>query len=123
MTDILASNTNPQQNEIWGKFALQGPGGRRPATLKTGTSQDANDLVAFGYVAPPTEADKQAGEYSLVVGAWAGNSDGSPALTADNPVLSTDVAAPMWHGFLQEVTAKLADPGLPAASRHRRGRR
>ena len=105
MTDILASNTNPQQNEIWGQFALQGPGGRRPATLKTGTSQDANDLVAFGYVAPPTDADKQAGEYSLVVGAWAGNSDGSPALTPDNPVLSTDVAAPMWHGFLQEVTA------------------
>ncbi len=55
MTDILASNTNPQQNEIWGNFALQGPGGRRPATLKTGTSQDANDLVAFGYVAPPDQ--------------------------------------------------------------------
>ena len=105
MTDVLASNTNPQQNEIWGNFALEGPNGRRPATLKTGTSQDANDLVAFGYIAPPSDEEKQAGEYSLVVGTWAGNSDGSPALTPDNPVLSTDVAAPMWHGFLQEVTA------------------
>ena len=26
-------------------------------------------------------------------------------LTPQNPVLSTDVAAPMWHGFMQEVTA------------------
>ncbi len=104
MTDVLASNTDPRQNEIWGDFALQGTGGRRPATLKTGTSQDANDLVAFGYVAPPDPVGRTAGEYALVVGAWAGNSDGSPALTPENPVLSTDVAAPMWHGFLQEVT-------------------
>ena len=55
MTDILASNTNPNQNPIWGAFQLQAAdGSRRPATIKTGTSQDANDLVAFGYVAPPT---------------------------------------------------------------------
>jgi penicillin-binding protein 1A len=104
MTDILKSNTDPRQNEIWGQFNLQGPGGRRPAALKTGTSQDANDLVAFGYIAPPEVANRAAGQYALVVGAWAGNSDGSPALTPENPVLSTDVAAPMWHGFLQEAT-------------------
>ncbi|MEX2548150.1 MAG: transglycosylase domain-containing protein [Chloroflexota bacterium] len=105
MTNILASNTDPDLNRVWGDFAIQGPGGRRPATIKTGTSQDANDLVAFGYVAPPAEADRQAGQYALVVGAWNGNSDGSPVLTPENPVLSTDAAAPMWHGFLQEVTA------------------
>jgi membrane peptidoglycan carboxypeptidase len=105
MTDILASNTNPEQNEIWGTFNLQGPGGRRPATLKTGTSQDANDLVAFGYIAPPEQAQRDAGQYALVVGTWGGNSDGSPVLTPENPVLSTDVAAPLWQGFLQEVTA------------------
>jgi penicillin-binding protein 1A len=104
MTDILASNTDPQQNRVWGDFAIQGPGGRRPATIKTGTSQDANDLVAFGYIAPPDQAARDAGEYALVVGAWNGNSDGSPVLTPENPVLSTDAAAPMWHGFLQEVT-------------------
>jgi len=105
MTDMLASNTDPQQNEIWGNFALQGPGGRRPATIKTGTSQDANDLVAFGYIAPPDRAERDAGQYALVVGTWGGNSDGSPVLTPQNPVLSTDMAAPLWHGFLQEVTS------------------
>ncbi|HUR16572.1 MAG TPA: transglycosylase domain-containing protein [Candidatus Limnocylindrales bacterium] len=106
MTDILQSNTDPNQNPIWGEFALRGPNGdRRPATIKTGTSQDANDLVAFGYVPSTDDAGRQAGEYSLVVGAWVGNSDGSPVLTEENPVLSTDVAAPMWHGFLQEVTS------------------
>ncbi len=106
MTNILASNTDPQQNRVWGDFAIQGPNGRRPATIKTGTSQDANDLVAFGYIAPPDQAAREAGEYALVVGAWNGNSDGSPVLTPENPVLSTDAAAPMWHGFLQEVTAQ-----------------
>ena len=60
--------------------------------------------MAFGYLAPPDEAGRAAGEYALVVGAWNGNSDGSPVLTPENPVLSTDAAAPMWHGFLQEVT-------------------
>jgi peptidoglycan glycosyltransferase len=105
MTDILASNTNPNQNPIWGEFELTGPdGSRRPATIKTGTNQDANDLVAFGYIAPPDEAGRAAGQYALVVGAWNGNSDGSAVLTPDNPVLSTDVAAPMWQGFLQDVT-------------------
>ena len=116
MTDILASNTNPRQNPIWGDFAVETPDGtRRPATLKTGTNNDANDLVAFGYLAPPDEAGRAAGEYALVVGAWNGNSDGSPVLTEENPVLSTDVAAPMWRGFLRDVTASwpVRDFGRP----------
>jgi membrane peptidoglycan carboxypeptidase len=106
MTDILESNTRPGQNPIWGAFELTGPNGQhRPATLKTGTNNDANDLVAFGYTAPPSAEARDAGEYALVVGAWSGNSDGSPVLTPENPVLSTDVAAPMWRGFMREVTA------------------
>jgi membrane peptidoglycan carboxypeptidase len=106
MTDILQSNTRPGQNPIWGAFELTGPNGQhRPATLKTGTNNDANDLVAFGYTAPPGDEARAAGEYALVVGAWSGNSDGSPVLTPENPVLSTDVAAPMWRGFMREVTA------------------
>ena len=118
MTNILASNTDPRQNPIWGDFAIQAAdGSRRPATIKTGTSQDANDLVAFGYLAPPDEAGRAAGEYALVVGAWNGNSDGSPVLTPENPVLSTDAAAPMWHGFLQEVDRRA---GRCATSRGRR---
>ncbi len=105
MTNILASNTDPHQNPIWGAFALRGPDGRRPATIKTGTNDDAIDLDAFGYIAPPDDAGRAAGEYALVVGAWNGNSDGSSVLRPDNPVFSTDIAAPTWHGFLQEVTA------------------
>jgi membrane peptidoglycan carboxypeptidase len=116
MTDILASNTRPNQNPIWGAFELSGPNGQhRPATLKTGTNNDANDLVAFGYTAPPGDEARAAGEYALVVGAWSGNSDGSPVLTPQNPVLSTDVAAPMWRGFMREVTANwpIADFARP----------
>jgi membrane peptidoglycan carboxypeptidase len=106
MTSILASNTDPKQNPIWGDFAVHATDGtRRPATLKTGTNNDANDLVAFGYLPPPDQAGRDAGEYALVVGAWNGNSDGSPVLTAANPVLSTDVAAPVWHGFMEEASA------------------
>jgi membrane peptidoglycan carboxypeptidase len=105
MTNILASNTDPKQNPIWGDFAIQSADGtRRPATLKTGTTQDANDLVAFGYLPPPDDAGRAAGEYALDVGVWYGNSDGSPVLTPQNPVLSTDVAAPTWQGFTQEVS-------------------
>jgi membrane peptidoglycan carboxypeptidase len=106
MTDILASNTKPGQNPIWGQFELEAAdGSHRPATLKTGTNNDANDLVAFGYVAPPDQAGRDASQYALVVGAWIGNSDGSPVLTPENPVFSTDVAAPIWRGFMREVTA------------------
>jgi membrane peptidoglycan carboxypeptidase len=105
MTNILASNTDPHQNPIWGAFALRGPDGRRPATIKTGTNDDAIDLDAFGYIAPPDDAGRAAGEYALVVGAWNGNSDDSSVLRPNNPVFSTDIAAPTWHGFMQEVTA------------------
>ncbi len=104
MTNILASNTDPQQNPVWGAFALRGPGGRRPATIKTGTNDNAVDLDAFGYIAPPDDAGRAAGDYALVVGVWNGNSDGSSVLRPDNPVFSTDIAAPTWHGFMQEVT-------------------
>ena len=55
VTDILAGNTNKNINPFWGKFAITGPDGRRPATLKTGTNNDAKDLNAYGYIAPPTE--------------------------------------------------------------------
>ncbi|HET7520150.1 MAG TPA: transglycosylase domain-containing protein, partial [Candidatus Limnocylindria bacterium] len=45
VTDILADNTDPAQNSIWGqRFQLQTSEGRRPATLKTGTTNDFRDL-------------------------------------------------------------------------------
>ena len=77
VTDILAGNTNPNVNPFWGKFAIHGTDARRPATLKTGTNNDAKDLNAYGYIAPPTDAGRAEGAYALTVGVWNGNSDNS----------------------------------------------
>jgi membrane peptidoglycan carboxypeptidase len=106
VTDILAGNTNPSVNPFWGKFAIDGPGGRRPATLKTGTNNDAKDLNAYGYVAPPTAAGRDAGAYALAVGVWNGNSDNSLVSTARAPLFSIDVSTFVWQGFLNEASAK-----------------
>jgi membrane peptidoglycan carboxypeptidase len=104
-TSILAGNTNRNVNPFWGKFALQGPDGeRRPATLKTGTNNDAKDLNAYGYIAPPTREQREDGEYALVVGAWNGNSDNTEVSTPNNPLFSVDVPTFVWQGFLQETT-------------------
>jgi membrane peptidoglycan carboxypeptidase len=106
VTDILAGNTNPKVNPFWGKFSVTGPGGRRPATLKTGTNNDAKDLNAYGYIAPPTDAGRTAGAYALAVGVWNGNSDNSLVSTARSPLFSIDVSTFVWQGFLQEASAK-----------------
>jgi peptidoglycan glycosyltransferase len=105
VTDILKGNTNPSVNPFWGKFALTGPAReRRPATLKTGTNNDAKDLNAYGFIAPPTEAGRAKGEYALAVGAWNGNSDNTVVSTPAKPVFSIDVTTYVWQGFLQEAT-------------------
>jgi membrane peptidoglycan carboxypeptidase len=105
MTDILAGNTDPNQNPFWGKFELTAAGGRhRPATLKTGTNNDAKDLNAYGYIGQPSSADRKNGEYALAVGVWAGNSDNSLVSTPNAPLLSLDVTTYVWQGFLQEAT-------------------
>ena len=105
VTDILAGNTDPAVNPIWAASRITTPSGqRRPAALKTGTTNDAKDLNAYGYIAPPSARGRQRGEYALSVGVWAGNSDSSPVTTVANPVFSLDVAAPIWDAFLSEVT-------------------
>ena len=106
VTDILAGNTNRNINPFWGKFAITGPDGRRPATLKTGTNNDAKDLNAYGYIAPPTEEGRTDGAYALAVGVWNGNSDNSLVSTARAPLFSIDVSTYVWQGFLNEATAK-----------------
>jgi membrane peptidoglycan carboxypeptidase len=109
VTDILAGNTNPRVNPFWGKFEITGPGKKhRPATLKTGTNNDAKDLNAYGFIAPPKDAERAAGQYALAVGAWAGNSDNTPVSTPSKPVFSIDVTTFMWQGFMQDATAKWA---------------
>jgi membrane peptidoglycan carboxypeptidase len=99
VTDILADNTNPAQNSIWGeRFQLQTPTGRRPATLKTGTTNDFRDLQAFGYLAPDTDPENTEG--ALITGVWVGNSDFSriaDVFAADGPTF-------IWHDYMAEVT-------------------
>jgi membrane peptidoglycan carboxypeptidase len=104
VTDILAGNTNPKINPFWGKFqVLDDKKKRRPATLKTGTNNDAKDLNAYGFIAPPTEKGRAAGEYALAVGAWNGNSDNS-VVSPNSPVFSIDVTTYVWHGFMEEAS-------------------
>ena len=105
VSDILAGNTDPDQNPFWGVFKLiDANEKRRPAAFKTGTNNDARDFAAAGFVAAPDAAGRAAGQYALVTAVWAGNSDGSVVSTPDNPVFSTDVTAPLWHGFMDEAT-------------------
>ena len=104
VTDILAGNTNPKINPFWGKFAVEdSKGKRRPATLKTGTNNDAKDLNAYGFIAPPTAEGRAAGEHALAVGAWNGNSDNS-VVSPNRPVFSIDVTTFVWQGFMTEAS-------------------
>ncbi|HEX5012836.1 MAG TPA: transglycosylase domain-containing protein [Candidatus Limnocylindrales bacterium] len=114
ITDILAGNTNRNVNPFWGEFELTDEAGdHRPATLKTGTNNDAKDLNAYGFIAAPTQEGRDAGEYALAVGAWNGNSDNSFVSTADAPLFSIEVTTFVWQGFLDEVTKSWAINDFP----------
>jgi penicillin-binding protein 1A len=97
MTDILKGNTDPAQNNWWSQYRIVESAGRRPVTLKTGTSDQTEDLFALGYVAPPDDVNAPA----IVAGVWAGNSDRTPGRS----VMSLELAAPIWHAFMSESTA------------------
>jgi membrane peptidoglycan carboxypeptidase len=102
VTDILADNTDPATNPLWGpRFQLQTDDGtRRPATLKTGTTNDFKDLQAVGYLAGnPDDPDDDAG--AIVTGVWVGNSD----FSAIQDVFAADGPTFIWHDFMAEVTA------------------
>ena len=105
-------------NPFWGKFALKGPGGdRRPATLKTGTNNDAKDLNAYGFIAPPTREQRKDGEYALVVGAWNGNSDNSEVSTPNQPAVLDRRRDLRLAGLPPGDDQGLADPQLPRGRR------
>ena len=111
VTDILAGNTDKRQNPIWAeKLAIfNGKGGtRRPAAVKTGTSNDARDLATYGYLAPP--ADDRPG---LAVGVWMGNSDHSYPRSR-KPAISLTAAAPLWHAFVRDYTKAWPVTGFKA---------
>ena len=106
VTDILRENTIRRVNPFWGRFQIRdAEGDYRPATLKTGTNNDAKDLNAYGYIAPPTEEGRADGAYALAVGVWNGNSDNTPVSTPQRPVFSIDVSTYVWQGFLREASA------------------
>ena len=97
MTNVLNGNTDPSQNPWWGQYEIVDGRSRRPATLKTGTSDQTQDLFAMGYEAPPADPNAPA----IVAGVWGGNSDNS----SGNAVLSLEMAAPLWHAFMSDATA------------------
>ncbi len=101
VTDILADNTDPDKNSIWGsRFQLRTDAGRRPATLKTGTTNDFRDLQAFGYLA--ADADPKQAQGAIVTGVWVGNSD----FTAIRDVFAADGPTFIWHDYMAEVAAR-----------------
>jgi membrane peptidoglycan carboxypeptidase len=104
VSDILSSNTDPAQNPFWGKRAIYDGKTRRPAALKTGTTDATIDLTAVGFLAPPEDPDAPA----LVVGAWMGNSDNSEP---PKGVVALESAASLWQSFLTQ-----ASRGTPIAT-------
>jgi len=102
ITDILAGNTIPSINPIWGEWQiLQAGRTRRPAAYKTGTTDNNKDVDAYGYLPPPTDPRAPA----LAVGVWMGNSDSTPSNT-----ISIWSSAPLWSRILTEISQ-----GLPIA--------
>jgi membrane peptidoglycan carboxypeptidase len=101
VTDILADNTDPSANPLWGpRFQLRTDDGRRPATLKTGTTNDFKDLQAYGYLAGnPDDPDDPTG--AIVTGVWVGNSD----FSAIDDVFAADGPTFIWHDYMAEVAA------------------
>lgn len=82
ITDILTDNA--ARTPVFGPTsALFFPD--RTVAVKTGTTQDYRDAWVVGYTP------------SLVAGVWVGNNDNS---TIDRERLSSMVAAPIWHEFL-----------------------
>jgi membrane peptidoglycan carboxypeptidase len=105
VTDILADNTDPAANPLWGpRFQLLTDAGRRPATLKTGTTTDFKDLQAFGFLA--ADADPANDEGALMTGVWVGNSD----FSSIDSVFAADGPTFIWHDYMAEVTTLNALP-------------
>jgi peptidoglycan glycosyltransferase len=103
VSDILKGNTDPAENPQFGPlFAIDnGPEGeRRPAAIKTGTTNDLRDLSAYGFVAPP--ADPSAPQ--LMVGVWMGNSDHSPPASSDQVVFASSGPGQVWRSFVRDYT-------------------
>jgi peptidoglycan glycosyltransferase len=99
ITDIIAGNTDASQNPVWAQRKLIAANGkRRPATFKTGTTDNSKDLAAFGYLAPP----KSSNAPLLVTGVWTGNSDATPTTAS-----SLSAAGGVWQSYFSEISASM----------------
>jgi membrane peptidoglycan carboxypeptidase len=106
ITDILAGNTIKSVNPFWAKWAVtNGIGSKelRPAAYKTGTTQDNRDVLAYGYLAPPSDTSLPA----IATGIWMGNSDNSPM-----GKLSLETSAPLWSAIMSEVSKGMPIEGF-----------
>jgi membrane peptidoglycan carboxypeptidase len=105
VSNILAGNTDPKQNPIWSEVLELRNGPKRqhrPVAVKTGTANDAKDLATYGYLAPPKDPKAP----GIVVGIWMGNSDHSTP-RSKKPATSLTAAAPLWHAYVRDLTAKM----------------
>jgi peptidoglycan glycosyltransferase len=115
-TDILNGNTDPKQNPIWSDVLelKNGPkSSRRPAAVKTGTTNDTRDLATYGFLGQNEDGTAP----SIAVGVWMGNSDHSqPKAPANEAVISLQGPAPLWHSFVRDYSAKKAVGTFPQPS-------
>jgi 1A family penicillin-binding protein len=89
ITDILADNV--ARAPAFGEGSVLKL--RRPAAVKTGTTQNWRDNWTVGYTP------------NLVTGVWLGNADGAPM----QRISGVTGAGPIWHDFME-----IAHRGLPA---------
>ncbi|MET0772677.1 MAG: transglycosylase domain-containing protein [Candidatus Limnocylindrales bacterium] len=104
-TNILAGNSDPNQNPYWGKnFQLRNSpdGRRRIMALKTGTTNGVKDVSTYGFLPEPGKGDKRA--KALAVGVWMGNSDSTSPRFTSLEVFATDSAGKLWKSFMNAYT-------------------
>jgi peptidoglycan glycosyltransferase len=113
VTDIMKDSTDPAVNTIFGP-RLQVAGGvegeRRFAAAKTGTTNDMRDLSVYGYLGPPQDPAAP----HIVTGVWLGNSDHSPPLGGDVPIIAADAPGRVWSAFLRDYARSWPNAPFPA---------
>src|SRR5207253_3926952 len=88
MDDILKDNTNPQGSFVFGPWTTIG----RPAALKTGTTDNLQDVLAIGFTPQRLTA------------IWMGNSDNAE-MHGISSALGPGV---LWRDYMKTVVASLA---------------
>ena len=106
VTDILADNTDPAANPLWGpRFQLETDDGRRPATLKTGTTNDFRDLQAYGYLAGnPDDPEDPTG--AIVTGCGSGTATSGPSPTSSPPMGPRSSGTTTWPRWPSSTTCR-----------------